>query len=135
LGHYPHLDSFLPLLYLSFSLFDPGDQILLKNSKCSELLQIERERRPRRHEPNATRLGSNRRRMREILQFVQNNKHAKKCVDCIVRTVRTDADVVDRITCGRCVGNHVDESAYDTWLVFGEWDGNTWPNQWPPRVT
>jgi hypothetical protein len=33
------------------------------------------------------------------------------------------------------VGSRVDELAYDTWLVCGEWNGDTWPNQWPPRVT
>jgi hypothetical protein len=63
---------------LSKSLTDPRDQILLKNSKCSKSLQIERERRPRRHEPNATRLGSNGRREREISRSIQNDKHAKK---------------------------------------------------------
>jgi hypothetical protein len=57
---------------------DPGDQILLKNSKCSKSLQIKRERRSRHYEPNATRLGSNGRREREILRSVQNDKHAKK---------------------------------------------------------
>jgi hypothetical protein len=61
----------------------------------------------------------------------------KKCADC---TVRTDVDVMTdtwqtvRHVVG-VVGSHVDESAYDTWLVCGEWDGDTWPNQWPPRVT
>jgi hypothetical protein len=80
---------------------DPGDQILLKNSKCLESLQIERERRPRHHKPNATRLGSNRRRMREISRSIQNDKQGKKrCVDC---TVRTDADV---------------GGSYDTWRVL-----------------
>jgi hypothetical protein len=57
---------------------DPGDQILLKNSKCSESLQIERERRPRRYKPNTTHLGSNGRREREISRSVQNDKQAKK---------------------------------------------------------
>jgi hypothetical protein len=57
---------------------DPGDQILLKNSKCSESLQIKRERRPHRYEPNATHLGSNGRREREISCSVQNDKQAKK---------------------------------------------------------
>jgi hypothetical protein len=38
---------------------DPGDQILLKNSKCLKSLQIKRECRPHRYEPNATHLGSN----------------------------------------------------------------------------
>jgi hypothetical protein len=57
---------------------DPGDQILLKNSKCSESLQIERESRPRRYEPNAARLGSNRHREREISCSIQNDKQGKK---------------------------------------------------------
>jgi hypothetical protein len=57
---------------------DPGDQILLKNSKCSELLQIERERRPHCYEPNTTHLGSNGHQEREILRSVQNEKKAKK---------------------------------------------------------
>jgi hypothetical protein len=83
------------------SIYDPGDQILLKNSKCSESLQIEQECRPHRYEPNATRLGSNRRREREISRSVQNDKQAKKRdVDC---TVRTDADVAVRTTRGRTV--------------------------------
>ena len=51
-----------------------GDQILLKNSKCLELLQIKREHRPRHYEPNATCLGSNRHREREISRSVQNGK-------------------------------------------------------------
>jgi hypothetical protein len=46
----------------------------------------ERERRPRCHEPNTTHLGSNRHRMREISRSVQNDKQAKKCADCTVRT-------------------------------------------------
>jgi hypothetical protein len=79
---------------------DPGDQILLKNSKCSESLQIERERRPHRYEPNATRLGSNGRREREISRSVQNDKQAKKRdADCTVRT--GTADVAVRTTRGR----------------------------------
>jgi hypothetical protein len=57
---------------------DPGDQIFAQNSKCLESLQIEWERRPHRHEPNATRLGSNGRRMREISRSIQNDKQAKK---------------------------------------------------------
>jgi hypothetical protein len=78
---------------------DPGDQILLKNSKCSESLQIKRERRPRHYEPNTTHLGSNGRREREISRSVPNDKHAKKRdADC---TVRTDADVAGRTTRGR----------------------------------
>jgi hypothetical protein len=78
---------------------DPGDQILLKNSKCSESLQIERERRPHHYEPNTTHLGSNGHREREISRSVQNDKQAKKRdVDC---TVRTDVDVAVRMTHGR----------------------------------
>jgi hypothetical protein len=38
---------------------DPRDQILLKNSNCSKLLQIEREHRHHRYESNVTHLGSN----------------------------------------------------------------------------
>jgi hypothetical protein len=57
---------------------DPRDQILLKNSKCSESIQIKRERRPHRYKPNETRLGSNKRWEQEILCSVQNDKHAKK---------------------------------------------------------
>jgi hypothetical protein len=116
---------------------DPGDQILLKNSKCSELLQIKQERRPRHHEPNATRLGSNGRRMREISRSVQNVKQAKKRdADCTVRTVQMLTWHV-RTTRGR------DELAgpYDTWhslvgrcgrmilrhvAVFGWLYGATW---------
>jgi hypothetical protein len=82
---------------------------LLKNSKCSKSLQIEREHRPHRYEPNATRLGSNGRREREISRSVQNDKQAKKRdVDCTVRTVHTDADMAGRTTRGR---------PYDTWQV------------------
>jgi hypothetical protein len=64
----------MPFTTKEISLTDLGDQILLKNSKCSESLQIKRERRPHRHEPNATRLGSNGHHMREISHFVQNDK-------------------------------------------------------------
>jgi hypothetical protein len=79
-----------PCLHSS-SISDPGDQILLKNSKCSEFIQIEQEHMPRRHEPNTTRLGSNRHRMREISRSVKNAKQVKKRdADC---TVRTDADM------------------------------------------
>jgi hypothetical protein len=67
---------------------DPGDQILLKNSKCSKSLQIKRERRPRRYEPNTTCLGSNGRREREISCSVQNDKQAKKGM-LTVQSVRT----------------------------------------------
>jgi hypothetical protein len=72
---------------------------LLKNSKCSESLQIERERRPHRYEPNATRLGSNGRREREISRSVQNDKQAKKGVLTVQSS--TDADVAGRTTHGR----------------------------------
>jgi hypothetical protein len=64
-------------MYLS-SEFDPGDQILLKIQSAQESLQIEREHRPHRHEPNATHLGSNGHRMREISRSVQIDKQAKK---------------------------------------------------------
>jgi len=70
--------------------------------------------------------------MREISHSIQNDKQVKKCVDC---TVRTDVDVANCTTHGRCVGSRVDESTYDTWLVCGKWDGDMWPNQWSPRVT
>jgi hypothetical protein len=59
---------------------DPGDQILLKIQSARNRFKSERERRPRRHEPNVARLGSNGHRMREILCSVQNNKQAKKNV-------------------------------------------------------
>jgi hypothetical protein len=75
------------------------DQILLKNSKCLESLQIERELRPRRYKPNATHLGSNRCREREISHSVQNDKQRKKRgADC---TICTNADVEGHMTCGR----------------------------------
>ena len=55
--------------------------------------------RPRCHKPNATRLGSNGHREREISCSIQNDKQAKKRgADC---TVRTDADVAGRTTRGR----------------------------------
>jgi hypothetical protein len=69
-------------------------QILAQKSTFSELPQNECERRPRRHEPNATRFVSNGRREREISRSVQIVKQGKKMdVDCAVRTVRTDADM------------------------------------------
>jgi hypothetical protein len=55
---------------------DPGDQILLKIQSAHN--QIEQEHRPHRHEPNATRLGSNECQMREISRSIQNDKQAKK---------------------------------------------------------
>jgi hypothetical protein len=65
-------------------------------------LQIKQENRPHHFEPNATRLGSNGRREREISRSVQIYKHAKKkVVDCTVRTIRTDADVAGRMAHGR----------------------------------
>jgi hypothetical protein len=48
-----------------------------QNSKCSESLQIEQARRPRRQEPNATWMGSNGHWMSEILRSIQIVKHAK----------------------------------------------------------
>jgi hypothetical protein len=69
---------------------------LLKNSKCSESLQIKRERRPRHCKPNTTHLGSNERQEREISRSVQNGKQAKKrVVDCTVRTIHTNDDMAD----------------------------------------
>jgi hypothetical protein len=124
------------LAYIVPGFNDPGDQILLKNSKCSESLQIERERRPHRYEPNATRLGSNGRREREISRSVQNDKQAKKRdADCVC-TVRTDADVAGRTTRGSrtTCGRQLLDSWHVTWHVCSEWDGDTWPSQWPPRV-
>jgi hypothetical protein len=107
---------------------DPGDQILLKNSKCLESLQIERERRPRRYEPNATRLGSNGRREREISRSVQNDKQAKKGV-LTVQSVRTLTWQAVR----HVAGSYLD-SWHVTWHVCSERDDDTWPSQWPPRV-
>jgi hypothetical protein len=55
------------------------------------------------------------------------------CADC---TVRTDADMAGSYdTWQVLVGSRVEELAYDTWHVCGEWNGDTWPNQWSPRVT
>jgi hypothetical protein len=65
---------------------------LLKNSKCSESLQIKRERRPRRCEPNATHLGSNGRREREISRLFKMANRQKKGV----LTVQSVHDVVGR---------------------------------------
>ena len=53
-------------------------QNLAQKSKFSELPQNEWVRIPHRHEPNATRLGSNGRQLREISRSVQNDKQAKK---------------------------------------------------------
>jgi hypothetical protein len=85
---------------------DPGDQFFFKNSKCSESLQIKRECRPRRYEPNATCLGSNKCWEQEISRSVQNDKQVKKDVDCTVHTVHTDTDVAGHMTHGR---------PYDMW--------------------
>jgi hypothetical protein len=68
---------------------------LLKNSKCLESLQIKRERRPHFCKPNATRLGSNGCREKEISRSVQNDKQGKKGM-LTVRIVRTDDDVAER---------------------------------------
>jgi hypothetical protein len=72
--------------------------------------------------------------MREISRSVQIVKHAKKmCADC---TVHTDADVAGPYdTWQVLVGICVDELASDTCHVCGKWNGDTWPNQWPPHVT
>jgi hypothetical protein len=40
----------------------------------------------------------------------------KKCADCIVHIVHTDADVADRMTHGRVV-RHM-EGSYDTWQML-----------------
>jgi hypothetical protein len=89
-------------------LSDRGDQILHKNSKCLKSLQMKREIRPHCYETNATRLGSNGRREREISRSVQNDKQAKKRgVDCTVCTVLTDADVAGRMTCGKQLFGHL----------------------------
>jgi hypothetical protein len=68
--------------------------------------------------------------MREISRSVQNDQQAKKkSVDCTVCTVHMDVDMADRMTRGRDVqhvaGNHVN-SWHMTWLIFGEWDDDTW---------
>jgi hypothetical protein len=68
---------------------DPGDQILLKNSKCSESLQIERERRPHRHEPNATHLGSNGRRERERYHVLFKTTNRQKKGMLTVQSVQS----------------------------------------------
>jgi hypothetical protein len=72
--------------------------------------------------------------MREISHSVQIVKQAKKmCADC---TVRTDADVAGPYNTWQVlVGSRVDELVSNMWHVCGEWNGDTWPNQWPPRVT
>jgi hypothetical protein len=79
-------------------------QNLAQKSKFSEFPQNERERSPRRHEPNATHLGSNGRRVSEISRSVRIVKQVKKCDDC---TVCKDADVA-------CPYDDMVES-YETW--------------------
>ena len=73
--------------------------------------------------------------MRYHVLFKSSNRQ-KKCVDC---TVRTDANVAGPYTdmaelSWRTGGSCVDESFLDTWH-YGEWIGDTWPKQGPPRVT
>jgi hypothetical protein len=58
---------------------DPGDQILLKIQSAQNHFKSNRVHRPRRHEPNATRTGSNGHRMSEISRSVQFAKQAKIC--------------------------------------------------------
>jgi hypothetical protein len=116
-----------------------GIKFCSKIQSDSESLQIEQERRPHRHEPNATRLGSNRRRMREISRSVQNDKQAKKNVLTVqsVQSIRMLMWQTVRHVAGpydMWQETHVD-SWHMMWLVCGEWDGDTWPNQWFPRVT
>jgi hypothetical protein len=53
----------------------------------------------------------------------------KKCANCTVCIVHTDADVVDCTTRGRAV-RHMEGVG---WQDCGQVD--TWPTQWPPRVT
>jgi hypothetical protein len=75
--------------------------------------------------------------------FKSSNRQIK-FVDC---TVRTDADVagsyddvaglyVDVVGLSwQTVGSWTVESFLDTWHLGGEWIGDTWPKQGPPRVT
>jgi hypothetical protein len=112
--------------------------------KVLRILQIERECRPRHYEPNATRLGSNRRREREISHFVQNDKQAKKGMLTIqsirmltwhVHTTHGRAglagpydmwhSLVDRY--GRMILRHVAD--------FGWLYGATWPSRGLPHGT
>jgi hypothetical protein len=107
---------------------------LLKNSKCSKLLQIERERRPHRYEPNATCLDSNGRRERDISRSVQIYKQAKKRVaDC---TVHTDTDVAGRTTRGKTydIGSGIQIVAGDLACLAANGAMTCGPVQWPPRV-
>jgi hypothetical protein len=107
---------------------DLGDQVLLKNSKCLESLQIEQERRPRRYEPNTTHLGSNRHREREISRSVPNDKQAKKGMLTVQSVWTLTWQAVQHVA-----DNYLD-SWQVTWLVCSEWNGDKWPNQWPPCV-
>jgi hypothetical protein len=97
---------------------DPGDQILLKIQSARNHFKS-KERRPHHHEPNATRLGSNGRRMREISRSVQNDKQAKKNV-LTVQSVRMLTWQAVRHVAGSydtwqvLVGRIVDELAFDT---------------------
>jgi hypothetical protein len=65
---------------------------------------------------------------RYCVLFKMTNRQKKRDVDC---TVCTYDDVVGRTTCGR----QLLDSWHVTWFVGSEWDGDTWPNQWPPCVT
>jgi hypothetical protein len=69
-------------------------QNLAQKSKFLELPQNERVCSPRRHEPNATHLGSNGHRMREISRSVRIAKQVKKKL-LTVQSVQ-DADVACR---------------------------------------
>jgi hypothetical protein len=85
--------------------------------------------------------------MSEISRSVQIVKQGKKIVDCIVRTVCMVAKVAGSYddvaglyadVAGLSwwtVGSYVDELASDMWHLGGEWIGDTWPKQGPPRVT
>jgi hypothetical protein len=94
-------------------------------------------RSPRRHEPNTTRTGSNGRRMSEISRSVQIVKQAKKFVNCTVHTVAgvagSYADVA-RLS-WQTVGSCEVESYLDTWHIFYQWEGATWPRHGLPRGT
>jgi hypothetical protein len=70
-------------------------QNLAQKSKFSELPQNERVHNPHRHEPNATRSGSNKCHMSEISCSIRIVKQAKKRADCTVCIVRMDADVAE----------------------------------------
>jgi hypothetical protein len=96
---------------------------LLKNSKCSELLQTRRERRPRCCEPNATRFVSNGHREREILQSVHKVKQAKKNDVDSVQSVQADVAEPYDCTYGDMADSGwqtLDESYVDTWQFSGQ---------------